>query len=103
MGIYSSIGLDEPDIRGLDYEDSEVYYKAVGDPIMSVGVATACSYHDHVRLGVYNDSDKGGRIATLLPPSEVLRLINQLTEALRRVELYGPNRGFEYDTMKGTS
>ena len=86
MGIYSSIGLDEPDIRGLDYNDSDAYYRAAGEPTFSVGVATSTSYHDHIRLGIYNESASGDELATLLPPAETQRLIDQLTEALRLVQ-----------------
>lgn len=83
MSIWSSVAGEE--ILGLDNlhgsDETDTNYKAEGTPSVWVHLATAVSWHDHIRLGVGDEDAE-----VLLSPKAARLLHEQLGVAIKTIE-----------------
>lgn len=78
MSIWSSVVGEE--IRALDGHDYNANMHARGEPTIAVDVATARSWHDHIRLAL--DDDASIEVCALLSPAAARQLRDRLNIAL---------------------
>lgn len=83
MSIYGSVNQHQ-DITALAAADLTDDYRADGEPSLTVDVATATSYHDHVRLSAWSTQDRDAAWMLLSPESTRL-LRDALDEALHEL------------------
>jgi hypothetical protein len=81
MSIWSSIGIDQPSIVGLNYDDEDSHYRGLGEPCITVDVAT--TWHDHARLSISGEQIDA---ECLLPVEELRRLADYLIRAAESCE-----------------
>ena len=75
MSIWSSAAGDP--VTALNGDQEAANYRAEGEPTLEVDVATAASWHDHIRLAIWGD----GKDATALLSPDSAREIAKRLEA----------------------
>lgn len=80
MGIWTTVGADEPQIVGIPDETEAAHYRGEGEATATVDVAVT-SFHDKVRLGIEFD---GSTKDVLLSPDAVQLLVRRLNQASTR-------------------
>ncbi|MFC9089007.1 hypothetical protein [Nocardiopsis dassonvillei] len=92
MSIWSTVGPWDHELLALDADqDDATHYRAEGERDIEVGVATAVSFHNNIRLGLYREPAKhpAGQpvdIRVLLTPEAARELIGYLQQAVDAVE-----------------
>jgi hypothetical protein len=77
MSIWHSLAGE---VHALDGHDDAANYRAEGEPTITIDVA-ATTYHDHIRLAVWDDGDLD--VCALLSPAAVHQLRDYLTAAMK--------------------
>ena len=90
MSIWSSV--QSGTIKALNGSHEDANYNARGEPGLEVDVATAVSWHDHIRLAIWGDRKD---VTALLSPDAALQLAKRLEEAARETTATGTNRPTE--------
>jgi hypothetical protein len=82
VSIWSSVN---PLVEALNGDSgAAANYRAEGKPTITIDVATARSFHDHIRLALWDEA--GIDVCALLSPDDARALRDCLAEALKVVE-----------------
>jgi hypothetical protein len=73
-----------PDVRALNGHSDAANYRGEGEPDITIDVATAPSYHDLIRLAVFDDRNRIDE-CPLLDPDAATALATKLMDAVRHV------------------
>jgi hypothetical protein len=86
VSIWSSVGAT---VKALDGHGEAANYGAEGEPSLEVDVATARSFHDHIRLAIFSEHAAAGHLGTgrvdvcaLLSPDAAHELVKKLMFAI---------------------
>ncbi|MGJ5831404.1 hypothetical protein [Streptomyces ossamyceticus] len=83
MSIWCS--ASGPDILALDGGTEAANYRAEGDPVWVIDVATAGGFHDHIRLAAHDvEWERGVVVEALLSPQAASALRDRLDAVLKR-------------------